>query len=101
MIGGTVMEVRSGDRKTNRQTIPLGCVLSTPIGVHYSMGAGERAQSSRPTGQPGGRGLLARVLQHEIDHLDGILFVARIEDLTRLWRVSELTTAAEKEVAHI
>ena len=48
-----------------------------------------------------GEGLLARVLQHEIDHLDGILFVARIEDLIRLWRVSELSAAAEKEVAHI
>ena len=48
-----------------------------------------------------GEGLLARVLQHEIDHLDGILFVARIEDLTRLWRVSELSPAAEKEVAHL
>jgi peptide deformylase len=47
-----------------------------------------------------GEGLLARALQHEIDHLDGILFFARVEDPTRLWRVSELSTAAEKEVAH-
>ena len=30
------MEVRSGDRKTNRQTIPLGRVLGIPIGLHYS-----------------------------------------------------------------
>ena len=48
-----------------------------------------------------GEGLLARALQHEIDHLDGILFIARIEDPTRLWRVSELSAAAEKEVVHI
>lgn len=48
-----------------------------------------------------GEGLLARVLQHEIDHLDGILFVARVEDLTRLWKVSELSAKATKEVAHI
>jgi peptide deformylase len=48
-----------------------------------------------------GEDLLARVLQHEIDHLDGILFVARIEDLTRLWRASELSATAAKEVAHI
>jgi peptide deformylase len=27
-----------------------------------------------------GRGLLARVLQHEVDHLDGILFTDRVED---------------------
>jgi peptide deformylase len=54
----------------------------------------------RPAGLEG-EGLLARVLQHEIDHLDGILFVARIEDLSRLYRVSELSAAVEKEVAHI
>jgi peptide deformylase len=48
-----------------------------------------------------GEGLLARALQHEVDHLDGILFIAHIEDPTRLWRVSELSAAAEKEVAHI
>ena len=32
------------------------------------------------------RGFVARVLQHEIDHLDGILFVDRIEDKTTLRR---------------
>jgi peptide deformylase len=48
-----------------------------------------------------GESLLARVLQHEIDHLDGILFVARVEDLTHLWKVSELSAMAAKEVAHI
>ncbi|MFN2218483.1 MAG: peptide deformylase [Anaerolineae bacterium] len=41
------------------------------------------------------------MLQHEIDHLDGILFVTRVEDLTRLWKVSDLNATAAKEVAHI
>jgi peptide deformylase len=41
------------------------------------------------------------VLQHEIDHLDGILFVAHVEDLTRLWKVSELSVTAAEEAAHI
>jgi peptide deformylase len=31
-------------------------------------------------------GLVARVFQHEIDHLDGILFPDRIQDPTRIWR---------------
>ena len=31
-------------------------------------------------------GWVARVLQHEIDHLDGILFVDRIEDKSTLRR---------------
>ncbi|MFC2038064.1 peptide deformylase [Chloroflexota bacterium] len=48
-----------------------------------------------------GAGQQARVLQHEIDHLDGILFIVLIEDPTRLWSVSELSTAAEREVVRI
>jgi len=31
----------------------------------------------------GARGLLARVIQHEIDHLDGILFIDRLDTVTR------------------
>jgi peptide deformylase len=48
-----------------------------------------------------GEGLLARALQHEVDHLDGILFVAHLTDPTRLWNVNELSAAAEKEAVHI
>jgi peptide deformylase len=33
------------------------------------------------------QGYLARILQHEIDHLDGILFIDRITDPEKLWRV--------------
>ncbi len=35
-----------------------------------------------------GEGLLARALQHEIDHLDGVLFMDRIEDISTLRYVS-------------
>ncbi len=34
-------------------------------------------------------GMLARVLQHEIDHLDGILFIDRVEDRSTLFEVPE------------
>ena len=34
-------------------------------------------------------GLLARVLQHEIDHCEGVLFIDRIEDPERIWPVEE------------
>ncbi len=34
-------------------------------------------------------GLLARVLQHEIDHCNGILFIDRVEDSEKIWRVPE------------
>lgn len=30
-----------------------------------------------------GKGLLARVLQHEMDHLDGVLFIDRLDPVTR------------------
>jgi peptide deformylase len=33
-------------------------------------------------------GWLARIFQHEIDHLDGVLFVDRAE---RAWKVEEIT----------
>jgi peptide deformylase len=42
------------------------------------------------------RGHLARVLQHEIDHLDGILFLDRVEDKSTIQQVSE---EAYEEVA--
>ena len=34
-------------------------------------------------------GWLARIFQHEVDHLDGVLFVDRAE---KVWRVDEQTT---------
>lgn len=40
-------------------------------------------------------GLLARVLQHEIDHCQGVLFIDRIEDPEKIWSVKE----GEEEMA--
>lgn len=34
-------------------------------------------------------GLLARVLQHEIDHCEGVLFIDRIEDPEKIWPVEK------------
>jgi len=34
-------------------------------------------------------GLLARVFQHEIDHLDGVLFTDRISDPEKIWPIQE------------
>ena len=51
-----------------------------------------------------GQGLHARVVQHEIDHLDGILYPMRMPDLRQLTFESELkyfvTEPAEEEEAH-
>jgi peptide deformylase len=34
-------------------------------------------------------GMLARVIQHEVDHLDGILFIDRVEDKSTLFEVDD------------
>lgn len=43
-------------------------------------------------------GYLARVLQHEVDHLDGILFVDRVEDKSTLKEVFDEDEEPEEEV---
>ncbi len=44
--------------------------------------------------------LLARVLQHEIDHLDGILFVDRVDPGTVHWLVGGSQQDREPQAAH-
>jgi len=36
-----------------------------------------------------------------VDHLNGVLFVARVKDPALMWKVSELRAAAQKKVVHI
>jgi len=42
------------------------------------------------------RGLLARAFQHEIDHLNGVLFIDRVESPDKLWRVVPEEEAEEE-----
>jgi peptide deformylase len=42
-------------------------------------------------------GFHARVVQHEVDHLDGILYPQRIRDMTQFGFVEELDAALEEE----
>ena len=44
-------------------------------------------------------GLVARVMQHETDHLDGILYPMRMEDLSLFGFTEELTRAAASRAA--
>jgi peptide deformylase len=44
------------------------------------------------------RGILARVLQHEIDHLDGVLFFDRMESVAMLFYPEELEVGDEEVV---
>lgn len=48
------------------------------------------------------KGLMARVIQHELDHLDGILFVDRLSTLKKISvsaKLKQLKRAAEQEIA--
>ncbi|MFP3896093.1 MAG: peptide deformylase [Anaerolineales bacterium] len=40
-----------------------------------------------------GQGTLAQAFQHEIDHLDGILYLDRLESFDDLWRIETMETA--------
>jgi peptide deformylase len=40
-------------------------------------------------------GFHARVVQHEVDHLDGVLYPMRIRDLTKFGFIEELFPGAE------
>jgi peptide deformylase len=46
-----------------------------------------------------GEELMARALQHEIDHLNGLLYVDYLESLDELVRVSEATDEVTEEAA--
>lgn len=37
-------------------------------------------------------GLLAQAFQHELDHLDGVLYLDRLESADKLWRAGERTS---------
>lgn len=43
-----------------------------------------------------GQGLLAQAFQHESDHLDGVLYLDRLESLDKLWQIS---VAEEETIA--
>jgi peptide deformylase len=44
------------------------------------------------------RDLLARVIQHEIDHLHGVLFIDRVESPDKLWKVEDGGKTEREEV---
>ena len=49
------------------------------------------------------RGWLARIFQHEVDHLDGILFIDRVSGPDRIWRLPppEAESPEEARAEHL
>jgi len=63
-----------------------GCLSIPGVTVEVERSARVLVHGLTPSGEPRqveGRDLLARVLQHEIDHLNGILFIDRLGPLRR------------------
>lgn len=67
-------------------TAEEGCLSIPGVFAPLTRAAWVRVQARDLTGGVftlEGKGLLARVLQHELDHLDGILFIDRLDPVTR------------------
>lgn len=67
-------------------TAEEGCLSIPGIFAPVTRAAWVRVQARDEDGTPveiAARGLRARVLQHELDHLDGVLFIDRLDPVTR------------------
>ncbi|OLE39533.1 MAG: peptide deformylase [Candidatus Rokubacteria bacterium 13_1_20CM_2_70_7] len=72
--------------QSGQATAEEGCLSIPGIFAPVTRAAWVRMEALDPGGQTvkmDARGLLARVLQHEIDHLDGVLFIDRLDPVTR------------------
>ena len=67
-------------------TAEEGCLSIPGVFAPVTRAASVRVEARTLDGQTTtleGRGLLARVLQHEMDHLDGVLFIDHLDPVTR------------------
>jgi peptide deformylase len=69
-----------------------GCLSLPTLQAAVTRAARVKVRAQTPEGdtvQLEGEGLLARCLQHEIDHLDGVLFIDRADPDTLAWMVPD------------
>jgi len=67
-------------------TAEEGCLSIPGVFAQVTRAAWVRVEARDLEGRPVsilGRGLQGRVLQHEMDHLDGVLFIDRLDPVTR------------------
>ncbi len=67
-------------------TAEEGCLSIPGVFAPVTRAAWVKVEARDADGRPvsiTGRGLRARVLQHELDHLDGVLFIDRLDPVTR------------------
>jgi len=89
------IETIPGDQEADEE----GCLSLPGIRLTVDRHPGIRVKATDIDGQPfqlEADGLLARCIQHETDHLDGILITARVSTLKRIAVNSELRELKQK-----
>ncbi|MGH2746543.1 MAG: peptide deformylase [Actinomycetota bacterium] len=92
VINPVIVE-RSPDTLTEDEACLSIPGLAFPVERHARV----RVEALDESGEPvvlEGEGLLARVFQHEIDHLDGVLFIDRLADENRREAMTQLREQA-------
>ena len=92
--------VVESSRKKDRA--PEGCLSIPGMEEVVERPSSVTVEGLDPEGEPvflEVSGLLARALQHEIDHLDGVLFIDRVSPLKRRMLLRKWQKSREEEVA--
>jgi len=89
------------DRRDGKETAEEGCLSMPGIYEDVVRAGAVRLRAFDEHGQPFERvaeGYLARAIQHETDHLDGVLFTDRLSPLRRQFLRRQLDALARGEV---
>jgi peptide deformylase len=84
------------------ETAEEGCLSLPGVHVEVERPLGVRVSALDPAGEPievEAEGLRARVIQHEMDHLDGVLILDRVSREVRKEAMRALREAAEENAA--
>ena len=94
LLNPTVVESGSG-----KDRVEEGCLSIPGVAATVERPTSVVVEATDAKGQPvriQAQGMLARCLQHEIDHLDGVLFIDRISPIKRKMLLAKYRKLAEK-----
>jgi peptide deformylase len=94
LLNPTVVESGGG-----RDRVEEGCLSIPGVAATVERPVSVVVEAMDAKGQPvriRAEGMLARCLQHEIDHLDGVLFIDRISPIKRKMLLAKYRKLAEK-----
>lgn len=91
-------EVVRASRETDKST--EGCLSIPGLEEFVTRSATVTVRATDPNGEPievEADGMLARALQHELDHLDGVLFIDRVSPLKRRMLLKKWKKSQEED----